>query len=364
MDDPHQKKVLVCPLDWGIGHATRCIPVIQEFLDAGFSVTIAAGGRPYELLRKEFPRLKIIRFPGKVISYHKRYSLGLTLLLQVPDLVYGYFKEKLILKKLINLEKPDIVISDNRYGLWNKNVRSVLITHQLKIMMPKNFSIFTPVVNKIIRSMVRNFDECWIPDFSLHNGLAGDLSHGPDIKGHIHYIGTLSRFSSYQTFREPLNNSLLDIMVILSGPEPQRTILEEKIFSQLRNSGLKGIIVRGLTEQNEAFDLTGFIRVYSHLDSQSLRDCIMQSELVICRSGYSSIMDLVALGKKAILIPTPGQTEQEYLARYLMDKKIFFSIPQKNFDLLYAIEMTRNYPGMILRNDHKILRERIQALSQ
>ncbi len=363
MKEAPQKKLLICPLDWGIGHATRCVPVIRKFLEAGYSVTIAADNRPYAFLRKEFPELKMIRFSGQPVVYRKKLSFSLTLLFQLPGLIRGYFREYRQLRKLIMEENPDIIVSDNRYGVWNRKVYSVIMTHQLEVMLPRSSDILSPMVNRIIRSLIKNFDECWIPDFKPHNGLAGKLSHPDNFKLPVQYIGTLSRFSAMNGTADFFLPVLFDLLILLSGPEPQRTILEEKLFFQLRDSGLKAIIVRGLTEQNEAFDLTEHIRVYSHLDTPSLKECILQSELVICRSGYSSIMDLVTLGKKAILIPTPGQTEQEYLAKYLMDKKVFFSIPQENFDLLYAIEMTRNFPGMVLRNDHKALQERIYELT-
>jgi len=154
-----------------------------------------------------------------------------------------------------------------------------------------------------------------------------------------------------------------DIMVSLSGPEPQRTILEKMIFEQLKGSGLSGIIVRGLTERTEEWDLTDKIHVYSHLGTEKMKEHILRSHIVICRSGYSSLMDLVSLGKTAILIPTPGQPEQEYLASYLMEKKIYFSMPQHHFDLLYAIEMSRNFPGLVMQNDYHALEERIRDVT-
>ena len=149
---------------------------------------------------------------------------------------------------------------------------------------------------------------------------------------------------------------------MLSGPEPQRTILEEKILKQLRDINLQAAMVRGMPEAEEASGLHGNLLVFSHLDSEKLREMIHRSALVICRSGYSSILDLVTLGKRAIFIPTPGQTEQEYLSKYLMEKKIFFSMAQEDFDLLYALEMSKNFHGMVIRNDYKILEEEILSL--
>jgi predicted glycosyltransferase len=216
----------------------------------------------------------------------------------------------------------------------------------------------------MIHRQAEKFDECWVPDFELHYGLAGQLSHPPNLPANTHYIGTLSRFSSPAGQRDVPVPCDYDILVALSGPEPQRTIFEEIVFEQLMNSGLTGIIVRGLTEVTEEFNLTDKIHVFSHLETVRMKEYMLRSHIIICRSGYSSLMDLVTLGKNAILIPTPGQTEQEYLARYLMEKKIYFSMPQRNFDLLYALEMTRNFPGLVMSNDYKALEERIVAIKK
>jgi uncharacterized protein (TIGR00661 family) len=354
-------KVLVCPLDWGIGHATRCVPVIRKFLELGDEVVIAADGRPYEFLRKEFPECRLIRLKGARITYPKGQGLVGIILANTPFFIRSYYREKRDLKKLIRLENPHVIVSDNRYGLWNSRF-SIFITHQLNIILPSSLRFLSGLLNRMIRRQVEKFDECWIPDFELHYGLAGQLSHPSRLAGNTHYIGTLSRFSAPAGQRDvplPFDH---DIMVLLSGPEPQRTILEEIIFGQLINSGLTGIIVRGLTEATKEFDLTDKIHVFSHLETAKMKEYILRSHIVICRSGYSSLMDLVTLGKNAILIPTPGQTEQEYLARYLMEKKIYFSMPQGHFDLLYAIEMTRNFPGLVMSNDYKILEERIREV--
>jgi UDP-N-acetylglucosamine:LPS N-acetylglucosamine transferase len=125
---------------------------------------------------------------------------------------------------------------------------------------------------------------------------------------------------------------------------------------------MSGNIVRGLTENSEEWDLNDKIHVFSHLETARMKEYMLRSHIVICRPGYSSLMDLVTLGIKAILIPTPGQTEQEYLARYLMEKKIYFSMPQDHFDLLYAIEMTRNFHGLVMQNDYKALSDRIKEI--
>ena len=357
-------KVLVCPHNWGIGHATQCVPIIRKFMEIGDEVIIAADGRPYEFLKKEFPECRFIRLKGIRVTYPEGRGSVVKVLRLFPLLLLSSYRERKDLKKLIRSENPGIIVSDNRYGLWSRSRFSILITHQFRIILPPSIRFLSGLLNRIIHYQVEKFNECWIPDFELHYGLAGQLSHPSKLPGNACYIGTLSRFSAPAGHHDVPLPCDFDILVALSGPEPQRTILEEMIFKQLINSGLSGIIVRGLTEAKEEWDLTEKIHVFPHLETEKMKDSILRSQIVICRPGYSSLMDLVTLGKNAILIPTPGQTEQEYLAHYLMEKKIYFSMPQHHFDLLYAIEMTRNFPGLVMQNDYKILEERIREVKK
>jgi uncharacterized protein (TIGR00661 family) len=356
------KTVLVCPLNWGIGHATRCVPVIRNFLENGFNVVIAADGHPLEFLRKEFPSVRILPFPGITITYPKNSRFVLKMFLLAPKFLYGIFREHRILKKLLKKENVDIILSDNRYGLWNKDKYTILMTHQLDIHLPGNIRFLAGFVRKINLSLIRKFDECWVPDFELHQGLAGKLSHPPLLPSNAIYIGALSRFSSGISSDHQAIPIQYDFIAVLSGPEPQRSIFENIILSQLKSTNLKGFVIRGMIGSDQSYNLTENIRVVSHLETRQLKTAMLGSEVIICRPGYSSIMDIVTLGKRAIFIPTPGQTEQEYLARYLMDKKIFFSMKQSGFDLLYAFEMSQNWHGLVMQNDYQILEERIRFL--
>jgi UDP:flavonoid glycosyltransferase YjiC (YdhE family) len=357
------KKILVCPLDWGIGHASRCVPVIRLCLEQGFEVVIGADGRPLELLKKEFPSLHFIRFPGARITYFRKAPLALAGMLMAPKFLLGVWHERRFLAKLLRRNKFDAVISDNRYGMRNKKCRSVIILHQLNIILPEGLRFLSGFVNRTNRRFIRKFDECWIPDFELHGGLAGRLSHPAPADIPCTYIGALSRFSDNPAADDE-KTPVLDILVTLSGPEPQRTLFETKVFNQLGNSNLRGIIVRGLTESDATFDLTPNIRVYSHLPTERLQEVMQACRVVISRSGYSSLMDIVTAGKRAIFVPTPGQTEQEYLARFMMDKKIFFSMSQEEFDLVYAMEMVINYHGIRMQNDYQVLKEKIRFLAR
>ncbi|MCX6266460.1 MAG: glycosyltransferase [Bacteroidetes bacterium] len=361
---PLKEKALICPLDWGIGHATRCVPVITKLEELGFEVVVAAFGRPLEFIRREYPRITVIDFPGVNIKYPQSNQMALNMLKLLPQLLYGIWHEHLEIKKIALQLGISLIISDNRYGCWHASIPSVFMTHQLSIQVPGKLRFIQGFLNSINRWFINRYDACWIPDFEPHRGLAGVLSHPKRMPVKAHYIGILSRFSKSVIPDKDYNLPDLDLLVMLSGPEPQRTILEEKILRQLSNINMQVALVRGMPEIDESYVMDKRIHVFSHLDSKNLRALINRSMIVICRSGYSSIMDMVTLGKRAIFIPTPGQTEQEYLSRYLMEKKIYFSMGQHEFDLLYALEMSKNFPGMVIQNDFKALEEQIEAIKR
>jgi uncharacterized protein (TIGR00661 family) len=256
------------------------------------------------------------------------------LLLYIPRLIIGIYKEHKQLKKIIKSENIDIVISDNRYGLWSKNITSIFITHQLMIKMPGYLKIMEPLLHKILLRFIRKFDVCWIPDYQNNMGLSGDLSHKYPVQPNSIFIGPLTRF--YKKENKSID-IIHDILVILSGPEPQRTILEEIIIEQIQNTDYNSLIVRGLPLAEKKESYSPNINFKSHLSSEELLHEINCSEIIICRSGYSSVMDLQTINKKAILIPTPGQTEQEYIASHLKKMKMYYSVDQKNFRLKTSI---------------------------
>lgn len=358
-----KRRVLVCPLDWGIGHATRSVPVIRTLLETNHEVIIGAGGRCLAFLRREFPELTSFDFPGTRITYPAGKGFTWHFLFRIPGLLWGIFREHRELRKIVEKYKVDLIISDHRYGCWHPSVPSVFITHQLRIRLPRRISFLTGLLQRLNYWFINHYRECWIPDFEQHAILAGALSHPGKLPRNAVYIGSLSRFQRQEIPENSFQLPVYDLLVLLSGPEPQRSILEETIMAQLLQTGLTAVVVRGLPESEEMRTVNEHIHLYAHLDTPHLQKLIQQSFLVVCRSGYSSIMDLVTLGKRAILIPTPGQTEQEYLASFLMKKKIFFSQEQRVFNLLYALEMVKNYPGMVLENDYLFLKERIMKIS-
>jgi uncharacterized protein (TIGR00661 family) len=326
-------KILVAPLNWGLGHASRCIPIIKSLLANQIEVIIACGDRQKLMLEVEFPSLRFIDLPGYDLKYGQTKRLTLfKIIFQIPKILIRIKSENRWLKGFLAKERIDAVISDNRYGLFSTKIHSVFITHQLHIKVPFGKKIET-TIQRINYRYINKFSECWVPDLENEPSLGGDLSHPSKLTStHIRYIGCLSRFKKIDT--KIIDDSLL---IILSGPEPQRTIFEKILLGQLRSYPGKINFVRGTPGNNETLIVNSNITVYDHLPITELNKIICASEFIICRSGYSSIMDIIKLEKKSIVIPTPGQTEQEYLADHLFKKKIVFSAALKDFLLNNAL---------------------------
>lgn len=359
------KRILVCPLDWGLGHATRMIPLINCLLKYNFEVIIGADRLPLCLLRKEFPDLPWIRLPSATIKYPKNSLLALKILLLSPEIIFGIFKEHKALKKIIKSHDIDIVISDNRYGLWNKKIYSIFVTHQVMIKMPKWLKFLEYPVYLINKAIISKYDKCWIPDIGSGMRLSGDLAHKFRLPANAEFIGLLSRFSTNSSENNTTKKKFsYDILAILSGPEPQRTNLENIIIGQLKTADVKALIIRGKPDECDSPDISGNIRLIPHVPTEKMRNYILAANIVICRAGYSSIMDLIALNRKAILIPTPGQTEQEYLARYLKEKGVFMSVSQKELNLQKDLSCLGEYINKIAlpKSDLNLLDNRIKEL--
>jgi UDP:flavonoid glycosyltransferase YjiC (YdhE family) len=322
------KIILVAPLDWGLGHATRCIPVIRELLANGHEVLIAAEGPVAVLLKEEFPALRIVHLKGYGLAYSQKIPAWLKIIFQLPKIFFRVLAEHAQLKKIIRQHKIDVVISDNRFGLWNKNTCSVYITHQVMIKCPPGLKAFEPVLHAIHRRVIKKYDRCWIPDYAGQANLSGDLSHKYSLPKNAKFINPLSRFA-------PVGDDATfeyDLCAVISGPEPARSEFEKMLRARLKNYSGKSIIILG--KPGGSVDLQeGASRIVSHLPAAALEKVMRASRKVICRSGYSGVMDLIALRKDAILVPTPGQTEQEYLATYLSANKIFEQVQQSSFAL-------------------------------
>jgi uncharacterized protein (TIGR00661 family) len=313
-----KKNILITPLDWGLGHATRCIPIINA-LKTDYNIIIATSGGAALLLKNEFPALKHVPLPSYNITYPVKKSLSLHMLTQMPGIISAIIQEHKAVKAAIKKYSIDLIISDNRFGTYSKNIPSVFITHQVNIKSPS----LNKLINKLNHRFIHKFSSCWIPDFESAPGLAGELSHPSAILKNYQYVGPFSRSPTEKFEKE------FDITVILSGPEPQRTLFEDILFKQLLEMGdLKINVVRGIYTEKENGQAK-HIKVYDHLSVLELEKMLHESKHVICRAGYSSIMDLQNFDAKAMLVPTPQQTEQEYLAKMHCQNGEFY-VQQQN----------------------------------
>jgi uncharacterized protein (TIGR00661 family) len=351
-----QKKILVAPLDWGLGHATRCIPIINELLHSGFEVIIASEGAISVLLKEEFPNLTFLHLRGYKISYAKtKTALIVKMFLQIPKILRSISHEHQWLKEVIVQHEIDAVISDNRYGLYHSRIYSIFITHQLRIQTP----FFGNLMQYLNYRFINHFCQCWIPDVERAPGAAGLLSHPysrPTTP--VKYIGLLSRLKPLILEEE------IQLLVILSGPEPQRTLFEKKILTALNQKPLTAFIVRGLPSHPQSQTNQANVTLVNHLPSAELEKLIARSRYILARSGYSTIMDLVRMRKKLILVPTPGQTEQEYLAKHLMQNRYALCIPQQQFHLESALRLADKFVYQSFE-DHSAtsLQQAVQELS-
>jgi uncharacterized protein (TIGR00661 family) len=353
------KKILIAPLDWGLGHATRCIPIIYDILNLNIAVWIAAEGPIKALLQKELPQVQFIPLAGYKIRYGKgRLHTIFTLLWQLPYILGTIKKEQRWLQQIVREHEFDMIISDNRPGLYHTAIPTVYITHQLYINTSNSITAW--LAQQLHYRFINKFTDCWVPDVKEDNNLAGKLSHPVKMpKTPVHYIGALSRLQKINTTKQT------DLLILLSGPEPQRTIFENIVMQQLQAYKGVAVLIRGLPDSTDTLQHTiTKLTVHNHLATAALGTYMQQAKMIICRSGYTTVMDLIALQQKAILVPTPGQTEQEYLAQYLTAQKIFYSIPQHQFSIATALQAAAAFSftaSSITVNNYK---GRVEALIQ
>lgn len=303
------KRILIAPLDWGIGHATRCVPII-EHLKTDNTVYIGVTSANRHFFSTLFPDLPQLVLPAYNVRYHAFLPAWLKVLLQRGAINKVIAAEHQLLKKLVPTETIDVIISDNRFGCYHKDVTSIYITHQLSIKIP----VLGWLAQRINKNYLSRFQEIWVPDTeNMDTSLGGALSHPRALKrihSNIRYIGPLSRLKKVAP--EAANS---DYLLILSGPEPQQSILKNMVIQlAAKYAGKKVTIVQ--TDVSNLSD-TGNLKFINGTQPETLSKLIASSKTIICRSGYSTLMDLHHfLPLNIILVPTPGQPEQMYLAKY------------------------------------------------
>jgi UDP:flavonoid glycosyltransferase YjiC (YdhE family) len=361
----NRKNILISPLEWGLGHAARIVPIAKQLRELDNNVIIASGRSLMPFFRTELPDVQLIEFPGFRPVYSAMLPQYLVLLLQTPFLIYQIVKEHYALKKIITENKIDIVISDNRFGLWNKSITTAYITHMPLIPFPLPFRFLEFIGKALHLSVISKYSLCFIPDLPGGNNLSGRLSHGFALPQNVRYIGILSRFSDSFPATEHSIKKEKSITVILSGPEPQRSILKKLLARLLNDHPGQISMLGGDPAGKNGPEAEGNITYFNHLSSDAMSKLISSAESVICRSGYTTIMELASLKCSALLIPTPGQTEQEYLAEYLSGKGCFSTLKQNEIRAVkFLPEIPVVFPDELLSESADLLIKALEELSE
>lgn len=327
------QRILIAPLDWGLGHTTRCIPLIRALRKLGHTPVFAGNEIQREVIRRNLPDLELHPLDGYDVRYSRR-ALMLGLIRQIPALLRRIREEHAWLLDFATQQGIDGIISDNRYGLWHPEKPSVMLTHQPALISGMG-SVGDAVARRLHYDFLHRFSEVWIPDLPDKNGLGGRLSHPNILPHHAKYVGWLSQFDP-----TPSASHGRHLLVLLSGPEPHRSLLADKIWEQVRQLKEQVVFVEGRADvQRPKAPNVQHIPLAA---TEELAPLIADATWVICRSGYSTLMDLACFGKQAILIPTPGQTEQEYLAKSLAAQGRYTYASQRNFNLGKALNEARH----------------------
>lgn len=359
--------VLLSPLDWGLGHTTRCIPVIQHLIHEGCEVIIACNSQQKTLLEAEFPHLTYHDLQGYGIRYAKNRWITMSrILFQLPKMMIRVKREHRWLQEFLSVNQVDAIISDNRFGLYSKTIPSVFITHQLAVKTGLG-GWFDRKARALNYNRINRFTEVWIPDNGDGYSIAGELSKPAVLPATpVKYLGGISRFETCNAFQDAIEPTSypattlveqtvsqdIDLLIILSGPEPQRSIFEHILMEQLPSFKGTVVLVRALPGNNKEEEKRfPNVTIFQHLPGAALNRMVCRARLVISRSGYTTVMDLLKTKKKSILVPTPGQAEQEYLAIHLEKEKLACSFSQEHFNLQEAVQRAASFPFQFIHDD-------------
>ncbi|MCQ2106147.1 MAG: glycosyl transferase family 28 [Fibrobacter sp.] len=332
-------KVLVAPLDWGLGHATRCIPVIREFLRQGAEVELAVVKSNAKLLRGIFPELRQRLAPSYNIVYPKHgYNMGLWLAKNGAHLNSVIRFEHRYVEEMVERHHYDVVLSDNRFGFYSRKAKSIYMTHQRRIAFPPALSALESVGMMWHASVMRHFDEVWVPDIPEEPGYAGNMSHVRYCPRSVRYVGALSRFENAPSENEggtllesiPLENPQYKFVAVVSGVEPARSRFEKKLAEAFAGIPGRHLIIQGRPAAGIKTWTEGNVDFCTHLQDAAFSAAVRGAEHVVSRGGYSTVMDMAVLGASCIFVPTPGQYEQVILGRNLARAGFAYNIDEKD----------------------------------
>jgi hypothetical protein len=352
--------IFVSPLSWGLGHATRDIPIIRELLKHNHKITIASSGPSLTLLKKEFPQCTFIYFPDYPPPYTKSRFFVAKFTVYIPVMLHAIHVEEKVARRIFEKDKYDLIISDNRFGVYSPSVPSFFVSHQLRFSAPKILAFAEELAQTFNSRFHEKFTRVIVPDNSPDTvSLSGTLSCNTrkTTQERIYYAGILSSIRKMDIEED------IDFLISVSGPEPQRTMLEEVMFKQVQKLPGKKMMLLGKPGENFEYKMPArhsgtcpqasrrgggdeFTTVKSHAGREEMSILMNRAKFIVSRSGYTTVMEIAELGKKKCLfIPTPGQTEQVYLSQYYMEKGWFYSQSQYSLDILKDVEKAKEYPG-------------------
>lgn len=342
-------KIIYGVCSWGLGHATRSLSVIRKLIDEDNEIMIISHDRSLELLKKELgENIEYIDIPDypMLLSENARQFMAKSVIYW-PKFIGGMQKGLKRLIKILETRKCDLIISDARYEIYSRKIPSFFISHQMRIMNPLRIKMLESGSEIFNLFFFRRYCGVIVPDYK-EDDLSGDLSHNLKRidEDKIHYVGALSDFKKRNTKKD------IDYLISISGPEPQRTLLEKKLLSQIDHLEGNIVVTLGKTEEKDNFSKKN-ITTYSFITKEKREDFLNRAKLVVSRSGYSTICDLAVMGAKALMTPTPGQIEQEYLAEYHNKKGTFYSVNQNNINLARDVEIAKKTTGITRKCDVK-----------
>jgi hypothetical protein len=352
--------ILISPLNWGFGHAGRMIPLAAELQSRGCMVVFAADRQLLPMIGKELPGTRLVELNSPRIRYSRFLPQYLSIFLQLPVIIWSAVREHNSLRLLARQVRPSVIISDNRFGFFHRDIFSVYITHQLRIPFPSWLRFMEPLAAWLHRMIMKRYDLCLVPDFPGPVNLSGRLSHDIRHASNVHYMGPLSRFSINRQTGRGVSPGEYGCCLILSGPEPQRTMLLRKVRQALPGRRLLVLSAEPVSEHDDSdINVTYIIRP----DRVTMRNMITGSSMIIARSGYTSVMELLSLGRGAVLVPTPGQTEQEYIGSHLDGRYGFITVCQEEISTIGSLyERTADNGSPPLSDSHPLLEEAVNIL--
>ncbi|MEK6968538.1 MAG: glycosyltransferase [Nanoarchaeota archaeon] len=324
--------------NYGLGHATRMLPVIMKLIEQGEKVTIVAKGNSllmlknelgdasnYELMQYEVP----LKFSDKGFSMFETLKAG-------PSFISLISSQKKWLENFSAKEKIDRVIADGEIGYHLKNKKSFFVNNQLRLLPGSLLGDGTELLTDVFS---KGFEKVIVPDDE--NGTLGGLLTSKTRfydKKRLAYVGILSSIRKKNVVRN------VDYFISISGPGISKEVFTRQVMEQLHLLKGKVVVALGRPDLKEIAS-KGNAKIYPYLNRKQQESFLNKAKLVISRSGYTTMMELAEIDKKAFFIPTLNHPEQEYLAKFQKNSGRFHYSKQDSFNFKEDIDEAKQYPG-------------------